>query len=178
MKMAPAVFWGIILVVIGLSIIFRIIFDINLFRVLIAVFLILIGIKILIGNKGIFNFSTVKSDVIFGDRKFSEMPDNKTEYNVIFSRSEFYYKDINFKKDKPVKIKINTIFGATEIRIDENSPVKVKVNAVFAGAKLPEGNTVVFGSSEWAGKTFDTSRNYLYIEADVIFGSIEVKNIY
>jgi len=175
MRMAPAVFWGILLVIIGLSIIFRIIFNINLFRVLIAVIFILIGIKILVGDKGIFNFSAVKNDVIFSGRTFSEMPDNKTEYNVVFTRSGFNYRNINFKKDKPVKIKINTIFGATEIKVDEDSPVKVKVNAAFAGAKLPDGSTIVFGTSEWEGNSFDESRNYLYIEADVVFGSIEVK---
>jgi predicted membrane protein len=178
MKMAPAVFWGILLVIIGLSIIFRILFDINLFRVLLGVILILIGIKILVGNKGIFNFGPVKGDVIFSSRTISEPPGNKAEYNVVFARSVFDYRKVYFKKDKPVKIKINTIFGATEIKVNEDSPVKIKVNAVFAGAKLPDGNTVVFGSGGWQGNTFDPDGNYMIIEADVVFGSLEVKSNY
>ena len=174
--MAPGVFWGILLVIIGLSIIFRIVFDINLFRVLIAVFLILIGIKILVGDKGIFNFRTVKSDVFFGERSFSGTPDNKTEYNVIFGKSEFDFRDIDFRDEKPIRLKINTIFGGAVIKVNEDAPVKIKVNAAFAGARMPDGNTVAFGSSQYTSSNFDVSRNYLFIDASVVFGGVEVKS--
>jgi hypothetical protein len=176
MKMAPGVFWGILLVIIGLSIIFRIVFDINLFRVIIAIFIILIGIKILVGNKGIFNFNTVKSDVIFGEKSFSGTPNNKTEYNVIFGKSVFDFRDVDFKDEKPIRLKINTICGAAVIKINGNSPVSIKAEAAFAGAKMPNGNTVAFGTSYYNSDTFDKSGNYLYIEADVVFGSLEVKS--
>ena len=148
----------------------------NLFRVLIAVFLILIGIKILVGNKGIFNFSSVKNDVIFGEKSYSGTPNNKTEYNVMFGKSVFDFRDIEFKDEKPIRLKINTIFGAAEIKINENSPVKIKVDAAFAGAKMPDGNTVAFGSSQFVSDTFDVSRNYLFIDANVVFGGVEVKS--
>jgi predicted membrane protein len=176
MKMAPAVFWGILLVLIGLSIIFRIVFDVNLFRVLFAVILILIGIKILVGGKGIFNIRSASKDVIFNERTFAETPENKAEYNVVFARSVFDYRKTGFRGGRPAKIKINTLFGSTVIKVDEDTPVKIKVNAVFAGAKLPDGNTIVFGSGYWQGGTREPEGNYLIIDADVVFGSLEVKN--
>jgi hypothetical protein len=175
MKMAPAVFWGILLVVIGLSIIFRILFDVNLFRVLLAVILILIGIKILVGGKGIFNIRTDRNDVIFNERTFAETPENKAEYNVVFARSVFDYRNTSIRADRPVKVKINTLFGSTVIKVDENTPVKIKVDAVFAGAKLPDGNTIVFGSGFWQGDSPEPEGNYIIIDADVVFGSLEVK---
>jgi hypothetical protein len=175
MKMAPAVFWGILLVVIGLSIIFRIIFDVNLFRVLLAVIVILIGIKILVGGKGIFNIRTDRNDVIFNERTFVETPENKAEYNVVFARSVFDYRKVGIKGGRPVKVKINTLFGSTVIKVDENTPVKIKVDAVFAGAKLPDGNTIVFGSGFWQGESPEPEENYMIIDAGVVFGSLEVK---
>jgi hypothetical protein len=175
MKMAPAVFWGILLVVIGLSIIFRIVFDVNLFRVLIAVIVILIGIKILVGGKGIFNIRTDRNDVIFNERTFAETPENKAEYNVVFARSVFDYRKAGIRGNRPVKVKINTLFGSTIIKVDENTPVKIKVDAVFAGAKLPDGNTIVFGSGFWQGDSPEPDGNYMIIDVDVVFGSLEVK---
>jgi hypothetical protein len=176
MKMAPGIFWGIILVIVGLSIIFRIIFDVNLFRVLIAVLLILLGIKILVGNKGIFSFSQAKNDVIFSEKIFSGTPNNRTEYNVLFGKSVFDFRDIDFRDEENIRIKINTIFGAAEVKINENSPVKIKVGAAFAVAKMPNGNTVAFGSSQYVSNTYDASRNYLYIDANTMFGGLEVKS--
>jgi predicted membrane protein len=176
MKMAPGVFWGIVLVIIGLSIIFRVIFDVNLFRVLIAVLLILLGIKVLVGNKGIFNFSSVKNDVFFSEKSYSGSPNDRTEYNVMFGKSVFDFRNIDFKDEKPVRLKINTIFGAAEIKINENSPVRIKVDAAFAGAKMPNGNTVAFGSSQYVSDTYDGSSKYLFIDANVVFGGLEVKS--
>lgn len=174
--MAPGVFWGIILVIIGLSIIFRVVFDINLFRVLIAVLLILLGIKILVGNRGIFNLSSGRNDVIFSEKRYSGTPNNRTEYNVMFGKSVFDFRDIEFKDEEPIRLKINTIFGAAEIKINKNSPVKIKVDAAFAGAKMPNGNTVAFGSSQYVSNTYDASRNYMFIDANVVFGGLEVKS--
>lgn len=174
--MAPGVFWGIILVIVGLSIIFRIIFDINLFRVLIAVLLILLGVKILVGGRGIFNFSSTKNDVIFSEKVFSGTPNNRTEYNVMFGKSVFDFRDIDFRNEMPVRLKINTIFGAAEVKIKEDYPVKIKAGTAFAVAKMPDGNTVAFGSSHYTSNTYDASRNYLYIEANTVFGSFEVKS--
>ncbi len=174
MKMAPGVFWGIILVIIGLSIIFRVIFDINLFRVFIALLLILLGIKILVGNKWIFNMSTTKTDVVFSEKNYSGTPNDRTEYNVIFGKSVFDYRNIDFKDDNPIRLKINTIFGATEIKINKDSPVKIKVGAGFAGARMPNGNTVAFGSSQYISDTYDESSSYLFIDANIVFGGLEV----
>ena len=174
--MAPGIFWGIILVIVGLSIIFRVVFDINLFRVLIAVLLILLGIKILIRNKGIFSFSSGKNDVIFSERIVSGTPNNRTEYNVMFGKSVFDFRDIDFTDEMPVRLKINTVFGAAVVKIKEDCPVKIKAGTAFAVAKMPDGNTIAFGSSQYASSTYDASRNYLYIDANTVFGSLEVKS--
>jgi hypothetical protein len=174
MKMAPGVFWGILLVIIGLSIIFRFVFDINLFRIIIAVFLILLGIKILLGDKGIFDFKSQKDDVIFGQKTIKTSPDNKSEYNAIFGKSEYDFRDIEFKDDKPVRVNVNVVFGSSVLMLSRDTPVKIKASSAFGGAKMPDGSTTAFGTSFYSSGNFSSESNYLYIEANVVFGGLEI----
>ena len=39
---------------------------------------------------------------------------------------------------------------------------------------MPDGNSVAFGSIQYATDSFAVNLNHLYIDAPVIFGSIEV----
>ncbi len=173
--MAPGVFWGILFVIIGLGLIFRLVFDVNLFRVIIAVFLILVGIKILLGDRGIFNFKSRSDDVLFGERTFTSPPDNKTEYNVVFGKSEYDFRDIDFKDGKPVRLKIHTIFGSSVLKLSKETPVRIKANSAFASATMPDGNSTSFGTAVYNSKNFDSGGACLYIEADVVFGGLDIR---
>ena len=121
------------------------------------------------------NFRSQKNDVLFGEREISSTPNNNTEYNVIFGKSVFDFRDVDFKENKPIRLKMNTIFGSSVIKISKENPVKIKANAAFAGVKMPDGNSTVFGTSFYSTDSFDSKGNYLYIDTSVIFGSLEVK---
>jgi hypothetical protein len=174
MKMAPGLFWGVLLVLIGLAAIFRVVFDVNLFGVLFALFLIFIGISILVGKPWMFRGNHGENNIIFQDSVVHEQPRENTEYNVIFGKSVYDFTDITFPDNSPVKIKINTIFGHTQIRIKKSTPIRIKSDAVFASAGMPDGNSVAFGSIQYATDTTAVTLNYLYIEAPVLFGALEV----
>jgi hypothetical protein len=94
---------------------------------------------------------------------------------VIFGRSVYDFRNITFPDNEPIRIKVNTIFGNSVIRINRNTPVKIKSDAVFAGATMPDGNTVAFGSIQYATDTFGVALNQLIIDAPVIFGALQVK---
>ncbi len=174
MKIHPGFFWGLILVIIGVSIIFRIFFNINLFRVLIAVLLIIAGIFILFGTKGIFRYRSTGKENIFSERIIHEVPKDKTEYNVVFGKTVYDFRDFEFTEDKSVRIRLNTIFGTSQIRIRKDIPVKVKIDAAFSGADTPDGNTIVFGTSYYFTPSFRESDKHFYIEADVVFGHLQL----
>jgi membrane protein implicated in regulation of membrane protease activity len=174
MKMAPGLFWGVLLVLIGLAAIFRVVFDVNLFGVLFALFLIFVGISLLVGKPWMFHRQKGEHDILFGERAVHEQPRDNTEYNVVFGKSVYDFRDITFPDNKPLNIKVNTVFGNTIIRINKNIPVKIKSDAVFASSAMPDGNSVAFGSIQYATDTFAVNLNHLFIEADVVFGSIQV----
>jgi len=174
MKMAPGLFWGVLLVLIGLAAIFRVVFDVNLFGVLFAFFLIFIGVSMLIGKPWMFHVHRNQNDTMFQERAVNEQPRDNSEYNVIFGKSVYDFTHVTFPDNRPIKIKLNTVFGNTVIRIDRNTAVKIKSDAVFASASMPDGNSVAFGSIHYATDSASSSLNHLYIDAPVVFGALQV----
>ena len=177
MKMGAGLFWGILLILIGLGIVIRVVFNIDfpLIKFIIAFFFIFIGIKILIGN---YNFSSGKTDedtTIFSESKVQGLDENFKEYNVIFGSTIIDLRNVDLSK-RSKEIKINTIFGSAVLKLDENTPVKIKADAAFASAKLPNGNTAAFGTGRYENELFRKDTNHIYIKGDVVFGSLEIKS--
>ncbi len=172
--MAPGFFWGLVLIFIGIAIIFRVVFDVNLFRVILGIVVILFGIKILIG-KNFFSERPKKDwETIFSDRNYKEMPKDRSGYNVIFGKAVYDFTGMDSVLSENIRIKIDVVFGAAVIKINKNTPVKIKSEAVFGGSRMPDGNTVAFGSINYNTDSFKTDAPHFYIELNVVFGGIEV----
>ena len=176
MRMGPAIFWGLFLIVIGFALIIKYVFnlDIPVGKIFIALFFIFIGIKLLVGQTKFFHTSKKETDIIFNDARLNGKDISASEYNVIFGKLVLDLRDIELS-DLPKRLEINTIFGATEILINDSLPIHIKAEAVFSGARLPNGNTVTFGSSEYSTFSYNPSDKFLMIKSDVIFGGLEVK---
>jgi membrane protein implicated in regulation of membrane protease activity len=110
MKMAPGLFWGVLLILIGLAAIFRVVFDVNLFGVLFALFLIFVGVSMLVGKPWMFHGHRDEHNTMFDDRSVVDQPRDNAEYNVIFGRSVYDFRDVKFPDNEPIRIKINTVF--------------------------------------------------------------------
>ena len=153
--MGAGVFWGALLILIGLALIIRFVFNVDfpVFKVLLAMFFIYIGIRILFGS-------------------FYE-PENNKEYNVVFGQGNFDFTRVDLSRGN-VNVKIGTVFGGSKIKIDRDMPVKIVADAVFSGAELPDGSTAVFGTSTYQSETFNPDSAYLKIKLDVVFGGVEV----
>jgi hypothetical protein len=176
MKMAPGLFWGVLLVLIGLAAIFRVVFDVNLFGILFAFFLIFVGISMLLGKPWMFRgHHHDEKNTMFEERAVFDQPKDNSEYNVIFGRSVYDFTNVQFPDNEPIRIKINTVFGNSVIKISRNTPVKIKSDAVFAGATMPDGNTVAFGTIQYNTDTFGVALNQLIIDAPVVFGALQVR---
>ena len=173
--MGPSLFWGLLLVVLGLSLIFRIVFNIDfpLFKIFVAFILIFFGLKMLFGSFKTPTFETKESDVVFGEKRFSN-PETDRDYSVVFGKGVYDFRDLDLKGEKQ-KVKIATVFGATVIKLKKDMPVKIRVESAFAGTELPNGNSSVFGSTTYTSPDFDPEKPYLDINLDVVFGGCEVR---
>jgi predicted membrane protein len=174
MKMGAGIFWGSILIILGISLILRIFFDISVFRIIIAFLLIFIGIKMLVGKK-IFSSLYDENNVFFGERVFKSTPQNNTDYNTLFSETTYDFREMDSLTALRTKISIKTVFGNTVIILPRNLNVQVKAEAVFASASLPNGNTIAFGSTNYNSENYNASSPLLIIDVNVVFGNVEIR---
>ncbi|MFO7657518.1 MAG: hypothetical protein R6W78_10655 [Bacteroidales bacterium] len=159
---------GILLVLIGLSLIMKVVFNIDfpVVRVVIALFFIYLGIKLFIGKDfNIFPKGSTDNAVFFGQRTITTIDDGM-EYNIIFSRGIVDLRNFSPKENEEVHIKLNTVFGSSEVIYNDTIPVSIKSTAAFAGTKLPDGNTTSFGSFEYN----PDRKPLIYIESATVFG--------
>ena len=172
--MGAGLFWGIILIVIGLSIIFRVLFDISVFRIVIAVVFILIGIRMLVGRP-VVHTEENENNVIFGEKNYKFNPVHGTEYNTVFGRTIYDFRDARSLDELHTRVTFNTVFGSTDILLPPDIAVKIKTEAVFSSARMPNGNTVAFGSTKYTSPNAADSAMLLDIEAHVVFGGLSIK---
>lgn len=174
--MGAGLFWGVFLILIGLGIVIRVVFNINIpiIKFIIAFFFIFIGIKLLVGN---FNFRHGHIDentTLFSESKIDGTQGNHKEYNVIFGSSVIDLRGIDLSEGSR-EININTIFSGTVLKIDKNIPLRIKAEAVFGNAELPTGNSATFGTVYYESEQFNSDTNHLFVKSDVVFGNIKVK---
>jgi hypothetical protein len=176
MKMNVSIFWGIVLILIGLSLILKVVFNVDFpfFKFLFAFFLIYLGIRIFIG-KDFHLFSDVNDEhtVVFSQRTLTHVEDGK-EYNVIFGNGIFDLRNFQPSGEKEVRVKLNTVFGSSEVLINDSLPLEVRAHTVFAGSKMPDGNVSAFGETKYENLNYaDTT--LLKIESSTVFGGFLVK---
>jgi len=173
--MGASFFWGILLVIIGLSIIIKVVFqiDIPVFRLIIAFLFIYIGVKVLTGNFHR-NNDNHQSDVIFGNSKFSFKDQTPSEQNIVFGRSIIDLRQVDSTK-LPAQMEINIVFGAAEIILPENVQIQIKVDAVFSGTTLPNNNTSAFGTTYYETPGFETGKPCLFLKINVVFSGATIR---
>ena len=174
MKMGTGIFWGAFLLLLGIALIIKVVFNVDfpVFKVLIGLFLVFLGLRILFGRMAFPHGHFGPDDTIFSERVYTEPEDGK-EYTVLFAKGIYDFTGVDLSKGN-MDVKINTIFGGTVIKIDRDMPVKIKTDAVFAGSELPDGNTAVFGSAQYVSKAYSQDTSSLNITADVVFGGVQV----
>jgi len=164
-------FWGIFLVLIGVSILVRIFFNIDfpVFRLFFGLFFIGIGISIIFGRQMSFSDSR---NAVFGDSTFQvDQPGGK--YSVVFGRGVTDLTNPALYKDG-ARVEVVTVFGENTIYIKKDSPVRINAVSAFGQIELPDGNNITFGNSQYSTGTIDKKNLYLKLEINTVFGATRV----
>ncbi|MFW6014904.1 MAG: hypothetical protein ACOCZT_02385 [Halanaerobiales bacterium] len=168
------IFFGGLLILIGILAILRSFdFNIPIFRVVIALIFIYIGISILFGNHFIFN-QINDNTVLFGnsDMKIVEI-EKDDEFNIIFSSGIVDLRKLDITETQ--SIEINTIFGSSEVLLNPDIPVDIEGSSAFASLRLPNGNSISFGDTKYKSAN-DESKPFLKIKSSSVFGSMDIRN--
>lgn len=174
--MGHGLFWGVFLILVGLALIIKFVFDLDIpvLRIALALFLIMIGIRMLVKDKWEFNFSHNEHDIIFRNATIHGKDITASEYNVIFGQALFDLTGLD-SLVQPKTLKINTIFGETKVLVNEDLPLLVTGDAVFSGAELDTDNVKAFGELSYKSRTYQPDSNHLDLKSDVIFGGFKLK---
>ncbi|MFY9177173.1 MAG: hypothetical protein WBI74_05400 [Caldicoprobacterales bacterium] len=167
MKGVQNYFWGILLIGIGILLILKYQFKLNISmpRIIIGVLFIAMGVSALMGGFVVKN----RSDMFFSDGKV-EIVDPEKEYNVVFGNMVIDLSTISIDELRD-NIQINTIFGNTLIKVNPEISTVIKISSAFGSGNTPDGSTIVFGDH-----TYRTGEGTpaLVIEANVVFGKIDI----
>lgn len=165
------IFLGALLVLLGLSLILKVAFniDIPLARIIIGLFLVYLGIRLFIGKDfGLIPHHASESTVVFGQKTFSKITGDG-EYHVVFGKGIIDLRNVDPADSQKIRIRLNTVFGSSDVLYSDSIPLKIKATAAFAGVKLPNGDTESFGTFEF--KTEQSHKMPLVIiESNTVFG--------
>ncbi len=170
MKVDGGIFWGLLLVVIGILVILKysLHLNISIFRIVIAIILIYLGISLIIGQWRIRN----ETNIIFSEGTIRPETLEKA-YNVVFGRG---YIDLTgiAPSEFDKSIKIATVFANTTLRIDPNMPIEIDIDCAFGSTITPDGTSISFGDRIYKTPSATNSQSYLKIKADTVFGVLEI----
>jgi predicted membrane protein len=174
MKMGAGLFWGAFLLLLGIALVIKVVFNIDfpVFKVLVGIFLILLGIKILLGRSFISPDHFKPEETIFHERVYDN-PESGKEYTVLFAKGVYDFTNVDLSEGN-YNAKISAVFGGAQVIIPRDKPVRISADAVFAGAELPDGNTAVFGSSVYENDAYASDSSAIRIKVDVVFGGVQV----
>ena len=172
--MGAGIFWGAFLLILGIALIIKVVFNVDfpVFKVVVGIFLVLLGIKVLFGRFLIPSHHFEPEDTIFTERVYDN-PEAGKEYTVLFAKGVYDFTNVDLSKGI-YHVKVSTVFGGTQIIIPRDKPVRIKADAVFAGAELPDGNTAVFGTTVYESDSCSTASAYIDIKIDVAFAGVQV----
>jgi len=168
-------FWGIFLILFGITIVLKAVFGINipLIKTGFAILLIYAGVSMLTGGDRWFHKHN--NTILFNESQVKVNRENQ-EYNIIFGSGMIDLSEI--KPENGIKkVAINTIFGSGVLKINPDVPVIIKVDSVFANARFPDGTNISFGDYTYRSPQKEGSEGpVLEVEADVVFGSLNIIN--
>ena len=168
---SSAVFWGVIIILIGLSIITKQVFGYSfpLFKIIIGLFFIYIGIKIL--SSGFYSNS---STVVFGESKMN-YDDSQQQYSVVFGNGQI---DL-FKLPEPTenkKVEVNVIFGNGTVIVNDSIPMQIELSSAFGSAETPDKTVSALGKSTYFTSSYKQGVPFYFVKASVVFGRLQIVN--
>jgi hypothetical protein len=166
------VFWGVLLILVGVWFFVRhyIPVHIPVIRVIIAVLLIYVGIRVLVrgpviheGRTAVFTESTI----------LKYTPDRSQDYNVIFSSGSVDLSPVVIS-GSGARAEVNVIFGSGTLHVNPATPVRVTMTSVFGTVEAPGERSVAFGEMVYKTPAYKAGAPALEIKATAVFGRLAI----
>jgi predicted membrane protein len=163
-------FWGTTIIFVGIAMLLRNFFnyDIPVFTIIAAGFLIFLGIRMIAGNVVGRNEG---NSTMFSDHKMGFVP-GQNKYSVLFGSSDLDLSKIDISENKLVEV--SCVFGEFKIAVSRDANLQIFSSAAFGNFTSPAQTSNAFGSLDYRSPGFDATKPSLTIRAEVVFGNVKV----
>ncbi len=170
-SIVDGIFWGVLLIIVGVWFIVRryVPFQIPVIRIIIAVFFVYVGIRILARGPVI----QEKNTMVFSESTLQYSPESGRDYNVIFSTGTVDLSDATVS-GQSIRAQVNVVFGSATLRINPSMPVRVAMSSAFGTVEAPNGRSVAFGDTVYATPSWQEGAPALEIHATAVFGKLTI----
>lgn len=178
-KSGGSYFWGLLLIIIGLTYLLRYLFNFYfpLGTIILAFILIYGGISIITKEPNI-NVSINntkdhrKENIMFSDSHI-DVNNEQSKYNIMFSNSTIDLRNLPFPSEKK-SINIDVLFSKSLIRINPNIPAIIRIDSAFSSARFPNNTQITFGDYSITTPGYKEGMPHYFIKGSVVFGSIDI----
>ena len=166
-------FWGVLIILFGLSILLREIFHIHIpfMKIIFGLMLIYLGVKVIAGgswknrsgNSAVFSESEMQYDPAHDD------------YDIVFGNGTI---DL-FKIETPVqkrKIEVSVVFGNGTVIVNDSIPMKIEMNSVFGASILEDKRINALGKTYNTTSAYREGQPYVLLETNVVFGKLTIQS--
>jgi predicted membrane protein len=155
-------FWGILISLIGLSIILKYAFniDLHMIRLFFGIIIVLLGLRIVIGQTGNHHSATIKTQ---GYHHYDG------ECNVVFSSRTIDLTRIPENGKLPGEISV--VFGSATVILPDSMNLEVSSTTVFGTTILPDRSYAGFGEDRYTIRNNPTAP-LQKIETNTVFGKL------
>jgi predicted membrane protein len=178
MELFSGAFWGILLIVIGILLVIKYVFNIQfpIGRIVFAVILIYAGISLLLGNHGHcrhhnWTGSNTENSTAFSNQQFSYSP-AQNKYSCAFGSSILDLSDVTLTEDKTLELSV--AFGEFIVKMNRNANFETHSGTAFGSTKTPDGSMNAFGQRTYYSSNFNKSEPHFILRTNVAFGSLKI----
>lgn len=172
-NLIDGIFWGVLLIALGVWFLVRRYVPVNIpvIRIIIAVFFVYLGVRVLIRGPSIRD----KNTVVFSQSEMSYGTGEKgNEYNLIFSSGRVDLSGVPVD-ERSVSAEVNVIFGSGTLRLSSTVPARVHMSAAFGSIHAPNGRSVAFGDTVYTTPAYKEGAPALEVKAAAVFGSLRIE---
>jgi hypothetical protein len=165
------VFWGALLILVGVWFFVRHFLPVHIpvVRVVIAVILVYVGIRVLVRGPVVHEGRTV----VFSESTVLRWkPDRSQDYNVIFSNGSVDLTPMTVSG--AARAEVNAVFANATLRLDPATPARVSMTSVFGTVEAPGERSVAFGETVYTTPAYRAGAPALEIRATAVFGRLAI----
>jgi hypothetical protein len=168
-------FIGLLIILLGLSVILKEVFQISFpfFRVFLGILLIWWGIRII--TKGFWTYRFHSENTVVFDNSDLKYSKEKRDYNIAFGSGTVDLGADGDTLTENRRAEVNVAFGRGVVRLKKSIPTVIEMNTAFGQTTTPERMVGGFGSDRYKNSTFSDSIPHLKLKTNVVFGRLDIE---